>query len=175
MLSLTVEDIVLLVALWLVCGAVSAAVFIRWAVMKWGGEAVMNSLMNPKPKTKAAVGALMGLILSTMVPTGKTLTDENGKERLEEVPLLIFVGRQLFRQLEMQAKARVGGNKSGLDKAVAADGDLGGIFGSITMGKRKGETTPEWLLRVALESPQGQNMIGSTIEGVIKKMQGGNL
>lgn len=169
MLTLTLEDIIILVALWMGCGLVSALVFIRFAVLHWGGEAVMNAILEPKPKTLKAIGALMMMLLESQIPTGKKVTVD-GKEQDEYKPLLIFMGGALYRQMELQARAKMGGNRSGAEAAANADPMLSAMSGSILSGKGKNESTLDWIARTALSTPQAQSAISRIVENSLGKL-----
>jgi len=168
MLTLSVEDIVVFAALWLVCGLVSAMVFIRFAVLHWGGKAVIDKLMTPDDETKAAVASLVTMLLATPVATGKKVTDEDGKEHPEVKPLFVFMGHELFRQFELYMRAKVGGNKSGLERAANADPEMAELMGGSLLGgirkRRKGESLTEYLLETLATSPQGQKLMGDIVE-----------
>ena len=169
MLTLSIEDIVLFAALWLAFGLISALVFIRFAVLHWGGQAVINKLMNPDDETKAAIASLVGMLLSTPIETGKVIIDpESGKESKEVKPLFVFMGQQLVRQFELYLRAKSGGNKSGMEKAAGADPELAAMMQGNLLGglrkRRKDEGIVEYLLETIATSPQGQEMIGKVVE-----------
>lgn len=152
MLSLTPEDMVALALLWLVCGFLSAVLFIRWAVLRWAGKAVVDALCDPTEETKAAVGSLLGLIISSEVQTGKTITVE-GKEFPESVPFLRFLGREVWQYLGQVGKASTGG------MTTKALGEMG--LGAI--GPRKGQSSLEFILE------QSMIRLGPKLDEIVSK------
>lgn len=158
MLNLSVEDVLLLVVLWLVCGLFSAAVFIRWSVLRWAGKAMINALMKPTDETRAAVGSLLGLILSSEVQTGKMIL-EGKKEVPETIPFLLYLGREIWKYLGTMGKASNGGMTS---KAL---NDLG----LPALGPRKGQSSLEFLLEQTLfrMGPKLDEIVTKKIENAL--------
>lgn len=154
MLTISLDDVLLLAALWLVCGLVSALVFIRFAVLRYAGKAVVNALMSPDDDVRAAISALMGIILTSQVATGKKITDSDGHERDEALPFVRYIGREVSNYLGQLRKASNGG------KTTQVADELGGL---LPMGPRKGQSTSEFLLEQAMVR------MGPKLEEIITK------
>lgn len=160
MLSLGVEDIAVLAVVWLICGFVSAIVFIRWAVLRWAGKAVVNALVEPTEDTRLAINALLTEILHAEIKTGRTVKDEDGKERPEVLSFVRFVGREIWHYLGMLRKSSTGGKTT---QAMAEMDPLGMAM------PRRGQSTTEFIgeqmmMRLA---PRLDEIITKKIEEVI--------
>lgn len=173
MLTLQFEDIILLLALWLFAGLFSALVFIRFSVLRWAGKAVTNALRNPDEDTKQAIGTLLKMMLAVPIETGRRIKDDDGKEIDEKKPFLLVAGRELIRQFFLQYNAKIGGEISGVGATLEAEPELKQAMKGRTFGipkKDKDETTLEWALRVAVQTPQGQQIIGKMASKLDQKI-----
>jgi len=137
MLSISVEDALALALLWLVCGAISMYLFMRPAVMRYAGRAVMAAIQNPDEDVRAAVLSLVSMILGANIATGCRLKNENWKEIDETLPFLRYVGRELWHYLGMMRKASTGG------KSTMAGEDLDPLG---LIRPRRGQSTADFML-----------------------------
>ena len=161
MLSFSVEDVLLLVVVWLACNAVYSLLFTRFVVMRYAGMAVINKIVNPDEDTQEAINSLIGMIAKSEIQTDKVITDpETGKTRPERIPFVIYVGREIWQYLGMLRKASTGGKT----KSVADE------FG-MSIGPRKGQSTAEYLTEqlVTRMGPKLDEIIGTKLDEIVNK------
>lgn len=159
MLTLQVEDVLLLVLAWLVCGLVSAVIFMRFVTMRYAGQAVIASLKDPTEDVRQAVGALMTMILETQVKTGRKLQGEDGKEIEEQISMIQYMAGEVWRIIQLKIRAKKGGEVSQL--AQSPEGQLLMGFG----GPRKGQTTGEYMIEQLGQRlmPQIEQMVSKAV------------
>jgi len=134
--------------------------FMRPAVMRYAGRAVMMAIINPDEDVRTAVKALLTMILSSSVATGRTLKDANGKDVAEELPFVRFVGREIWHYLGMLRKASTGG------KSTIAGEDLDPLA---MIRPRRGQSTADFMLeQMSIRmGPKLDEIITSKVEQIL--------
>jgi hypothetical protein len=161
MLSFSLEDIILLVGLWLICGFVSAALFMRFITMRYAGRAVIDALLDPDEDTKAALMSMMAMILEMRFRTGKKYVDDDGKEQDETVSFVHYVGQEAWRIISLKMRAAKGGSVTQF-----AQSDEGQMLMGFA-GPRKGQTTGEYLMEQAMS--RAMPLLEKKVEELLSK------
>jgi hypothetical protein len=117
-------------------------IFARFAG-KRSKEALVD-FVNDDPEAQHMIARIVAMAIVTPVETGKKVTDEDGKEHEETLPLFKYVGRELSNALLYKLKAARGGSLSAAGKEAMDTVDSSGLLGSL--GPRKGQSTQEWLM-----------------------------
>lgn len=156
MLTFQLEDLLLIVLVWLVCGMVSALLFVRFIVMRYAGKAVINAITNPDAETKGAVAALLNMILTVPIKTGKKVKDGDGREIDEVLPFSRFMMREMANFMLAKFKASMGGHATdagdNVDEIVNSDMKLK-LFSKMRP-KKKNQSRVDWLLEMVAENPE---------------------
>lgn len=165
MLSIGLEDALLLVVMWLVCGGVSMWVFMRPAIMRFAGEAVIKKILTPDDSTKAAISALLAQMIASEIVTGKTIRDGNGKEIPESIPFVRYLGREVWNYVALMTKAARGG------KTTQVANDLGIALPGEMFGPKKGQTTSDFILEqmTIRLGPKLEELIGAKLNDMVNK------
>lgn len=164
-------DLLSIVILVLINGLVDTALGI-WVFAKFAGKRSKEALVdfvNDDPEAQKMIAKIVAYSIITPVRTGKKVTDEDGKEHDEEIPLFKWVGRELSNALLYKLKAARGGSLSAAGKD--AMDDMGGpsLLGSL--GPRKGQTSMEWIMEQA--APRFMPMIEKKVAELLDKKAGG--
>ena len=121
---------------------------VAWLAGRRSKKALQSWLMSGDEEMQAMVAKIITLAIVTPVRTGKTVTDEDGKEQPEEIPLFRFMGRELSNVVLLKLKSARGGTKTQAGNAISDDIDAASFLGSF--GPRKGQTTMEWAMEQAI-------------------------
>lgn len=156
MLTLQVEDLLVIVLVWLLCGFVSAIMFVRFIVLRYAGKAVISAITNPDEETKGAVAALLNMIMTVPIKTGRKIKDEEGHEREEVLPFSKFMLREISNYILSKFKASIGGSKTAMGEEIegAIDGDMRLKMLSTFKPKRRNQSRLDWLIEVVTEHPE---------------------
>lgn len=156
MLTFQLEDLLVIVLVWLVCGMVSALLFVRFIVMRYAGKAVIKAITHPDEETRGAVAALLNMIMSVPIKTGKKVKDGDGRDVDEVLPFSRFMMREMSNFMLAKFKASIGGTASdagdGVDEIV--NGDMKMKLLSKMRPRRKNQSRLDWLLELAAEHPE---------------------
>jgi hypothetical protein len=109
------------------------------------------------------------MAIVTPIETGKTLTDDDGKEMKETLPLFKYVGRELSNALLYKLKAARGGSMSAAGKDAMDGLDGPSLLGSL--GPRKNQTSMEWIMEQA--APRLMPIIEKKVAELLEAKQGG--
>jgi|WetSurMetagenome_2_1015567.scaffolds.fasta_scaffold126006_2 hypothetical protein len=153
-------DMVTIVVLCLLCELVAALVFVKFIVMKYAGKAVIERLIDPDEDTRQAVGSLLSIVLAAEIKTGKTITDDEGRERAETVPFIRYVGREIWTYLGTLRKASNGGTNTAIAQQIG-----------LPSGPRKGQSTMEYLFEqmIMRAGPQIDELISKKVNEITNK------
>jgi len=124
--EMSAADMIVIGLLWVLSVVVSTVLMWTFVIPKFLRNIILDMISTPSPKTIAAVQSLAAMIISTKVQTGKKIRDEDGIETDEEVPMLVYAGREIFAAINHKMNAAKGGAKAQaqaiLEGAVAQSG-----------------------------------------------------
>lgn len=156
--SLTLDDMLMLVLVWMVSSAVYSLIFVRYIVLKYAGVAMVNAITDPDPKQQKALNTLFERMWTWLGETNKldqtmskawvwfmtcevsyketeAFKDEEGKEQTREIEKKDTPFNMLFKNLgryiTLQLRAYKGGAASQFARDMA-DSPMGQALGQIS-------------------------------------------
>lgn len=155
MLTFSLEDLLVIVVVWLLCGLVSAILFVRFAVMRYAGRAVIRSITSPDEETRKAVSALLLMILQAPIATGKKIKTEDG-EKDEVLPFFKYALREMGNAILLKFNAMMGGTSKEMGEQLDAELSMNPKFALFKKfkRKRKDQSMLDYVMEAVVENPQ---------------------
>lgn len=155
--GVTPESTAVLAVVALFWTLITTIVVWKWVIPLFFGpyvrQTITDMLSEPDAETREAISSLVTMIFQTNVKTGRRVTDEDGKEGDEVLPLLKYLGREMTNMLLAKLKQSRGGMLSSvgskLEGALEGDPSFASLMGPI--GPRKGQTTAEYLFEQMIQ------------------------
>ena len=153
MLSITLEDLLVLVVVWFATSMVANLLWTRFVVLKYVGRAFMTWINGLKDDEEGqeALSNLMMMVLAWMgnarIKTGKKIKVQDGdevKEIDEELAPIDLMGRVIGNYAIQKIKGQTGGTKTQIGRMLqeeAADNGMG-LSPAALMALSKGKLGP---------------------------------
>jgi hypothetical protein len=159
------DETIVLIMLAVIVNGVIDCTLVAWLAGRRSKKALQDWLMSGDEEMQEMVAKIIALAIVTPIRTGKTVTDEDGKEHPEDLPLFKFVGRELSNSLLYKLKAARGGSLSAHGKEAIGELDGPSLLGSI--GPRKNQTSMDWIMEQA--APRLMPIIEKKIQQMMEK------
>jgi len=119
-------DMVFVALIWILSIFVSTVLMWTLVIPKFLRNIILDMISTPTEKTVRAVQSLVIMLITTKMDTGKKVKDEDGKEHPEIIPLMNYMGREMFATFQHRMAAAKGGFKNKEAQMLEAVAQSGG-------------------------------------------------